>query len=273
MPDNAPMKPEDRRKWVLELLQAMQKELRVEDLAEMLQVSQLTIRRDLDELTRRKTIIRTHGGCLAVGRAALETEYHKKVAENFELKRAIGAAAAERVETGQHILLNDGSTTFHLGTQLSGRGPLTVTTNSLALITVLSGNPDITLQILGGTYTDAAYSLRGSLAEQMLEGMHFDILFLGADAIDKEGRCMAASAEEARLTQIMMRRSGRRILLADHTKVGRKGYVAFGSLSDFSEWITSGKEGAETPSQDTLFGGPDGAVVQTLARMTRVCFV
>ena len=72
----------------------------------------------------------------------------------------------------------------------------------------------------------------------MLEGMHFDILFLGADAIDAEGRCMAASAEEARLTQIMMRRSGRRILLADHTKVGRKGYVAFGRLSDFSEWIT-----------------------------------
>ena len=97
------MKPEDRRKRILELLQAMQKELRVEDLAEMLQVSQLTIRRDLDELTQRRTIIRTHGGCLAVGRAALETEYHTKVAENFELKRAIGAAAAERVEPGQHI--------------------------------------------------------------------------------------------------------------------------------------------------------------------------
>ncbi len=234
------MRPEDRRKRILELLQAMQKELRVEDLADMLGVSQLTIRRDLDELTQRKTIIRTHGGCLAVGRAALETEYHKKVAKNFELKRAIGSAAVERVQPGHHILLNDGSTTFHLGTQLLGWGPLTVTTNSLALITVLAVDPAITLQILGGTYTDAEYSLRGSLAERMLEDLHFDILFLGADAIDEEGRCMAATAEEARLTQIMIRRSSRRILLADHTKIGRKGYVAYGRLSDFSEWITSG---------------------------------
>jgi DeoR family transcriptional regulator, fructose operon transcriptional repressor len=123
------MKLEERRKRILELLQAMQKELRVEDLAEMLGVSQLTIRRDLDELATGKTIIRTHGGCLAVGRAALETEYHQKVAENFELKRAIGAAAVERVLPGQHVLLNDGSTTFHLATQFTGRGPFTVTTN------------------------------------------------------------------------------------------------------------------------------------------------
>lgn len=259
------MKPEERRKRILDLLQAMQKELRVEDLAEMLEVSKLTIRRDLDELTTRKIIIRTHGGCLAVGRAALETEYHQKVAENFDLKRAIGAAAAERIEPGQHILLNDGSTTFHLATQMPGRGPLTVSTNSLAIITVLAGDPDITLEIIGGTYTDAAYSLRGSLAEKMLEDLHFDILFLGADAIDDEGRCMVDTAEEARLTQIMIRRSSRRVLLADHTKVGRKGYVAFGRLADFSEWITSRDE--KSVGQDAP---PTPDLVSSFSEMTRI---
>jgi len=84
------------------------------------------------------------------------------------LKHAIGAAAAERVESGQHILLNDGSTTFHLATQLEGKGPLTVTSNSLAVITVLNGFPNIIIEIVGGTYNDTAYPLRGSLAEKML---------------------------------------------------------------------------------------------------------
>ena len=72
---------------------------------------------------------------------------------------------------------------------------------------------------------------------------------------------MAETAEEARLTQIMMRRSDRRILLADHTKVGRKGYAAFGNLTDFSEWITS--FGAAGP-KDTA---------QAFSGMTRITYI
>jgi DeoR/GlpR family transcriptional regulator of sugar metabolism len=138
----------------------------------------------------------------------------------------------------------------------------------LAIITVLAGDPDITLEIIGGTYTDAAYSLRGSLAEKMLEDLHFDILFLGADAIDEEGRCMAETAEEARLTQIMMRRSSRRILLADHTKVGRNGYLAFGRLSDFTEWISSRAiEGPGTAVSDNI---DRGDIMKAFSGMTRI---
>ena len=238
------MKPEERRQRILDLLQALQKEIRVEELSDVLGVSRLTIRRDLEELSNKQTIIRTHGGCLAVGRAALETEYHKKVAENFDLKRAIGIAAAARVEPGQNVLLNDGSTTFHLVTQLGAKQPLTVYSNSLAIISVLCVYPGISINILGGSYINDTYSLRGSLAERMLDDLYFDIVFLGADAIDEEGRCMVATPEEARFTQMMIRKGRKRILLADHTKAGRKGYAAFGRLPDFSEWITSegGKE-------------------------------
>lgn len=249
------MKPEERRQRILDLLQALQKEIRVEELADMLKVSQLTIRRDLEELANKQTIIRTHGGCLSVGRAALETEYHKKVAENFSLKRAIGIAAASRVEPGQTLLLNDGSTTFHLVTQLGTKQPLTVYSNSLAVISVLSVYPGISLNIIGGFYNNDSYSLRGSLAERMLDDLYFDLVFLGADAIDDEGRCMVATPEEARFTQMMMRKGRRRILLADHTKAGRKGYVAFGRLSDFSEWITSNED---TAADTEVTGGEIG---------------
>jgi len=233
------MKPENRRYQILSMLRAIQREMKVEELADMMNVSPLTIRRDLDQLAVEKTIIRTHGGCLSVGRAALETEYHKKVGRNFDLKQSIGSAAADIVEDGDVLLLNDGTTTFHLATQLAGRKDLTIYTNSLALISEISRNNHIKLYIIGGEYNNENYSLRGSLLEQTLEGFTFDKVFLGADAIDAEGKCMVGSVEEARLTKIMLKSGRKRILLADHTKTEGIGRCAYGSLEDFDLWITT----------------------------------
>ena len=217
----------------------MQKELRVEKLASLLHVSPLTVRRDLEQLARDRTIIRTHGGCLAVGRAALESEYHSKVALNFELKEAIGRETVKQVKSGDILLINDGSTTFHLASLLGERGPLTVYTNSLAMISELSRFSSIRLYILGGEYISEQYSLRGSLTEQVLESIHPDSVFLGADAIDEEGQCLVMTPEEARMTQVMLRSGTKKYLLADHTKFGAKGYVAYGTLQDFDMWITT----------------------------------
>ena len=233
------MKLEERRNRILAILRAMQREIRVEELAEMMDVSSLTIRRDLDQLSRDKTIIRTHGGCLSVGRAALETEYHKKVGLNFDLKQEIGREASTLLEDGDSLLLNDGSTTFHLATHLGSDKKLTVFTNSLAMITEISRFSNVELFILGGKYSDLTYSLMGSLLEQVLENYTFDKVFLGADAIDEKGRCMVSTTEEARLTRFMLNSGGLKILLADHTKTGVIGHCAYGTLTDFDIWITT----------------------------------
>ena len=233
------MKPEERQNNIITILRAMQKELHVEELANMLGVSQLTIRRDLQQLSKVNSILRTHGGCLMVGRAALETEYHKKVALNFELKQAIGKTAADEIEQGEVLLINDGSTTFHLATHLGRIGKLTVYTNSLAMIAEFSRFNNIELYILGGEYNDELYSLSGEITVQILELFHFDSVFLGVDAIDDEGRCMVNTPQEAQLTQIMLRSGRKKVLLADHTKVSAKGYVAYGTLQDFDMWITT----------------------------------
>lgn len=233
------MKPRRRQGRILELLRVLQKELKVEELADMFQVSPLTIRRDLDVLAEDKTIIRTHGGCLAVGRAALETEYHQKVAKNFELKRGIAEAALEFIAEGDVILLNDGSTTFHVGMQVGSRGNCTIYTNSLAMISEFSRFIGVRLFLLAGEYDEDHYSIRGSLTEHVLETLRFDSVFLGTDAIDEEGRCLVSTPEEARLAQVMLRSGTNPILVADHTKVGADGHVAYGSLTDFDVWITS----------------------------------
>jgi len=233
------MKPEERQNEILAILRAMQKEFHVEELADMLGVSPLTIRRDLKQLTLDKSIIRTHGGCLAAGRASLETGYYEKVALHFELKQAIGKAAARLVSSGEAILINDGSTTYHLATHLAGKGPLTVCTNSLAMISELSRYTDIHLSILGGDYNPEHYSISGSLTENMLDLLHFDTVFLGVDAVDDSGRCMVCDSAEAGVAKAMLRSGTRKILLADHTKAASKGYIAYGTLRDFDTWITT----------------------------------
>jgi len=233
------VKPEGRQTEIVTLLRAMQTELRVDDLASMLRVSGLTIRRDLERLAEEGRVIRTHGGCISAGRAALETEYHAKVAQNFELKQAVGKSAADEVRPGSVVLVNDGSTTYHLAAFLEHRAPLTVYTNSIAMITDLGRIPGVTLYILGGKYNRELYSLQGSLTEQVLEGLQFDLCFIGADSITPEGQCMVVTPEEASLTREMLRRARRRVLLADHTKCGGAGYYAYGTLRDFSIWITT----------------------------------
>ncbi|MCF6336269.1 MAG: DeoR/GlpR family DNA-binding transcription regulator [Spirochaetales bacterium] len=233
------MKPLNRQNNILSILRAMQREVSVDELAEMMAVSNITIRRDLDQLAGEKTIIRTHGGCLSVGRAALETEYHKRVRINFSLKQAIGKAASEIVGNGDILLLNDGSTTFHLGAHLGSKKGITVFTNSLALVTEVSRFDNLDLYIVGGKYNSEQYSLRGSMLEQILENYTFDKVFIGADAIDQNGRCFVSSTEESRLTELMLRIGRKKILLADHTKVKADSHCVYASLSDFDTWITT----------------------------------
>ena len=233
------MKTKNRQNEIVSLLRAMQMEVQVDKLSEILGVSPLTIRRDLKELAEEKAIIRTHGGCLLAGRVALDSEYHKKVATNFNLKQKIGIRAASIVKPGEVILVDDGSTTFHLATNLGNITPLTIYTNSLILVTELSRYPDISLNILGGVINQEGYYVSGSITERTLENFCFDKVFIGIDALDKNGKCFVKSASIARLAQIMLRSGKEKILLGDHTKIKVTSGFSYGSLNDFDLWITT----------------------------------
>jgi len=233
------MKPKQRQEQLLSQLHALQSELTVEDLAKRFAVSSLTIRRDLDQLETEGMILRTHGGCVL--KTSVESAYHRRVALNFEFKQAIGRAAAKEVRDGDVILINDGSTAFHLAPYLGHVEKLSVHTNSLAVIPILARFPGVRLYILGGEYDAEMRFIGGSITEQALEALQFDVVFLGADAVDARGNCLVSDPDDARLAEIMVRRGRRRILLADHTKVGANAHVVYGRLSDFDAWYTTPK--------------------------------
>jgi len=233
------MKRKNRQKNILDLLRAMQEEVQVEQLSGILGVSPLTIRRDLKELAEEKVIIRTHGGCLLAGRAALESEYHKKVAKNFALKQSIGSQAASLIKENEVILIDDGSTTFHMATNLGNISPITIYTNSLVLVTELSRYKGISLNFLGGAINQENYSVSGSLTERILEDISFDKVFLGLDWLDESGKCFTKTPAITKLAQTMLKSSREKILVADHTKVKVDTGFSYGSLADFDQWITT----------------------------------
>lgn len=232
------MKPQVRQQQILARLTAIQKEWKVEELSEALKVSAITIRRDLDCLARQGAVIRTFGGCLIDNRRRLAA-YHERVAKNFNLKQSIGHAAAKEIRKGNVLLINDGSTAFHLAGCLEQCGPITVYTNSVVLIGEVSRFPNVRLNILGGEYHPDFFYLGGSLMERVLESISVDIAFVGADAVSADGGCYCQDEDTALIARLMMRRARRSILLADHTKVGARAQVRFAGLKDFALWITS----------------------------------
>lgn len=217
----------------------MQKEWHVEEIARSLKVSPLTIRRDLEALEKNGSILRTHGGCVYAGRMALDSAYHQKVGSNFDLKEAIGREAVREIHAGNAVFITDGSTCFHLASHLEDTAKIHVYTNSLAMVPEIMRFPQVRLYITGGEYSRELLCLGGSILQKSIENLTFDIVFIGADAIDETGQCKVHDPETARLTKFMMSTGKRKILLADHTKTQTSAHVSYGSLSDFDLWITT----------------------------------
>jgi DeoR/GlpR family transcriptional regulator of sugar metabolism len=229
---------EERTRGILEYLRSAQREWKVEELAARLGVSAITIRRDLEAMAQQGQVLRTHGGCLYAGRMAQEAIYHRRVSENFDLKRAIGRRAAASVKDGETILVDDGSTCFHVAAQLNGIQNLTLYTNSMPVVGAVAGQPGIRIMLVGGEYDAGFQHLGGALTEVALERISVDCVFVGTDAIDAEGRCLVRNEELARTAEVMRRCGQKRVLLADPTKCHAScGRVTWARLDDFDEWI------------------------------------
>jgi len=232
------MKPDTRQQEIIGRLAAIQKEWKVEELADAMRVSPITIRRDLESLYKQGAIIRTFGGCLIDNRRRLAA-YHDRVARNFSQKQAIGRAAAEEINPGQVVLINDGSTTFQLAACLGRCGHVAVYTNSVVMIGEIGRFPNVRLNVLGGEYHADLFYLGGALMERVMETISADVAFIGADAVGADGSCYCQDEDVARVTRLMTKHARRRILLADHTKFAANASVRYAKLDEFDLWITS----------------------------------
>ncbi|HLH34295.1 MAG TPA: transcriptional repressor AgaR [Alloacidobacterium sp.] len=211
---------DERRRHILLLVQSQGKVL-VGELARTLGISQITIRKDLDHLQMKGLIQRSHGGALRLQAGALfDPSLQEKQKEHSQEKQRIAAAAAEMVKEGQCVMLDSGTTTAAVAKALKRFAQLTVITNAVNIAADLA-NTNVEVILIGGTLRKNSFSLVGPLAEDILEEMHADILFLGVDGFDLEIGITTPNILESRVNRAMVKAAGRVVAVCDSTKFGR----------------------------------------------------
>jgi DeoR/GlpR family transcriptional regulator of sugar metabolism len=186
------------------------------DLAEAVRASESTVRRDLEHLDRSGQIRRTRGGAAYIGESlsGFDDRRQKAAIE----KQQIGRKAAELIESGETVLLDGGTTTLEVARHLPGKS-LQVVTNSLPIVNLLVGAPDIELVFLGGYLYPKTGVALGALTTAALKSIHVRRVVMSAGGITEAGLFNSNSLLVEAERQ-MLEAADEVIVVADHTKLG-----------------------------------------------------
>lgn len=213
----------------------------VSELSDLFQVSEVTVRTDLASLARRGLVVRTHGGAIPPERQPIELTFATRKVANAELKRRIGAAAAELIENGHSVVLDASTTGLHVARALRNRPNLsevTVITNGVHTALELLGLPGVSTILTGGQLRSAAVSLTGALATDLLSKVHASIGFFGARGLTTAQGLTDVNVQEVEMKAAMAGVCERVVAVVDHTKLGKVGLATFVPLTNLSLVIT-----------------------------------
>jgi DeoR family transcriptional regulator of aga operon len=224
LPAHGGDKQESRFRTILTKLQ-QSGSVAVDDLSAELEVSVVTIRRDLDVLEQQGLLSRTHGGAMSIEPLFYEPfkkdrSFLAQVQRLADEKRRIGRAAAALIQPGETIAITPGTTTAEVVRGLPLHSNITVVTNTVNIAMELSKRKDVKVFVTGGHLHGDWFSLVGPTAIRSLENILIQTIFVGADGFHPQWGMSCGSAEEADLNGAMIKQARRRIAVADHTKLG-----------------------------------------------------
>lgn len=230
------MTPVSRKKLILEELTQKGK-VEILELVDLLAVSAMTVRRDLDELEKQKKLIRTHGGAALPQAIIAEQSYNQKLSEAHAQKVEIAEIAVGLIKDGMKILLDSGTTTFEIARRLKTRKSLTIVTNDIKIAAELVDS-QLEVILLGGKIQNDVGAVFGSYAEKMLKDIHVDILFLGAHAVHSTLGITSATFEKAAIKREMINASESVYLVADAQKFEKKAFAKIADVDSITGIIT-----------------------------------
>jgi len=240
----SPMLIEERRQHILSLIQKNGRVL-VDELSSALDLSKITIRKDLDYLQSKDLIVRTHGGALPAHAGALsDPTIQEKKELHHEEKVKIAKAAAAMVSEGQCIILDSGTTTTEIARAILSFRNLTVITNALNIAADLARS-DFEIIMIGGTLRKNSLSVVGPLAEDVLKEMHADIVFMGVDGFDIEIGLTTPNVLEARVNRAMAKAAQKVVAVCDSSKFNHRSLSLIVDTSSIDHVITDSKLGAD----------------------------
>ena len=258
MPDAAPeerLLPHERHLRILEHTRSRSK-VEVSALAEELDVTTETIRRDLAMLERQGQLRRVHGGAVHVERLGYEPSVDTRRGQHAAQKARIGRAARDLLPDGGSILVDGGTTTLELVRNLPADLRITAITNFLPAATLLAELPQVELLFLGGRLREVTGAAVGPWTLGALAELRIDVAFVGTNGITPEAGLTTPDQAEAEVKRAMISAAGRVVCLADHAKVGLSQLHRFARLDQVDTIVTdSGLE--DSLVEELVAAGPE----------------
>jgi DeoR family fructose operon transcriptional repressor len=231
------MLPSQRHDEILNLLNQMEK-VRITDLQQRLQVTDMTIRRDLDYLEKRGLLERIRGGAAKIQLISTENFFSQKSTKMKSEKHAIGKRASELVEENDTIFMNSGSTVLQAAIELKGMTVKIITNNPM--LTIADLGPKASLVLLGGEFRKESHSVVGDAAMNMLDQIYATKCFIGVDGLSMRYGLTNANYAEAGVNRKMVNQTrGKVIVVADHSKIGKVGTFLTCPIEKIDILITS----------------------------------
>ncbi|MFK7696202.1 DeoR/GlpR family DNA-binding transcription regulator [Paenibacillus sp. HJGM_3] len=231
------MKPNlnERQEQIVALLKA-EGEVKIAALSKQFQVTEMTIRRDLEKLEQLTLLYRTLGG--AISSTSVDMPLGERTSVRTDEKAAIGRAAAQLIRPGEAVFLDAGTTTLQIARRIPKGADITVVTNALNVAAELNGRQVQTL-VIGGVLREATSSLVGPFAEEIMQKMAYDRVFLGASGFTLEHGFNNSNVYEAELKRIAMTKGAEVNMVLDHTKFGYQSLASFATLRQVNRIITN----------------------------------
>lgn len=226
----------ERQKRIQEYINKTQK-ANTAELADIFNVSKVTIRRDIEMLAAEGLVVKTHGGAVAVTEGLLhEIPYACKAEHNQAAKKSIGIAAANYIKDGDIIILDSGSTTLEIAKNITQKN-ITVVTDDIKIAMELSGKENVTVIVCGGTLSDPVYTLTGNIAVDFFSRLHVNKTFLGCDAVDLDFGISNRTYGEVDIKSAMIRAADEIIMVTDNSKLDKKVFCYLCDISAIDRLI------------------------------------
>ncbi|MBT1004187.1 DeoR/GlpR family DNA-binding transcription regulator [Paenarthrobacter sp. DKR-5] len=239
------MLPAERHAAIIDTLRS-ERIVRAAELAKLLGVSVVTVRRDIDALDEAGLLEKIHGGAKLPGSAGTdEPGFDLKATQAEEEKTAIAREALSLVHDGMAVGLSAGTTTWALAKLLAPEARITVVTNSVRVAGVFWAAGSRSTVILTGGERTPSDALVGPVATAALSKLHLDLLFLGVHGMDPDAGFTTPNLLEAEMNRAFIKAARRVVVLADHTKWGTAGISTIAALDDADEVISDDRLGAE----------------------------
>lgn len=234
----------ERRNEILEKLQT-ERRVVVSELSQFYDVSEETIRRDLEKLVVDGYAIKSYGGAVINENSNIDLPFNVRKNRNVIGKQKMADLIVSRIGDGEYIMLDASSTAVYIAKALKERKNLTVITNSIEIVMELLDAPGVTVISTGGVSREGSFALVGPQTDRMLKCYHVDKAIVSCKGYDPDNGFMDSDELHANNKRTMLKAAREKILAADASKLGVSAFTTVGTLEDITMFVTDEQPGEE----------------------------